>query len=52
MTDVGKNIFDARKRLGMTQEELAEKVGYKSKSAINKAGGLFVLTYIMVAQVH
>jgi transcriptional regulator with XRE-family HTH domain len=25
-----------RKRLGMTQEELAKKMGYKSKSTINK----------------
>ena len=33
---VGKNIADARKRAGMTQEELALKVGYKTKSAINK----------------
>lgn len=28
--------MDARKRLGMTQEELALRVGYKTKSAINK----------------
>lgn len=36
MVNVGKNIMDARKRLGMTQEELALRVGYKTKSAINK----------------
>ena len=34
--DVGKNIMKTRKRLGMTQEELAVRVGYKTKSAINK----------------
>lgn len=34
--DVGKNIMRARKELGMTQEELAVRVGYKTKSAINK----------------
>ena len=33
---VGKNIAEARKRARMTQEELAQKVGYKTKSAINK----------------
>lgn len=36
MPNIGKNIMEARKRLGMTQEELATKVGYKSKSTINK----------------
>lgn len=36
MITVGKNIAEARKRLEMTQEELAEKVGYRSRSAINK----------------
>lgn len=36
MTNVGKNIAAARKRLGITQEELAVRVGYKTKSAINK----------------
>lgn len=36
MDNVGKNIADARKALGMTQEELASRVGYKTKSAINK----------------
>lgn len=34
--NVGKNILAARKRLGLTQEELAARVGYKTKSAINK----------------
>lgn len=34
--NVGKNILAARKRLGITQEELASRVGYKTKSAINK----------------
>lgn len=36
MDNVGQNIADARKRLGLTQEELAARVGYKTKSAINK----------------
>lgn len=36
MINIGKNIADARKRRGMTQEELADLVGYKTKSAINK----------------
>ena len=34
--NIGKNILSARKRLGLTQEELAARVGYKTKSAINK----------------
>lgn len=36
MVNVGQNIATARKRAGMTQEELARRVGYKTKSAINK----------------
>ena len=36
MANVGKNIAAARKQAGMTQEELAGRVGYKTKSAINK----------------
>lgn len=36
MTNIGKKICDRRKELGMTQEELAKKMGYKSKSTINK----------------
>jgi len=35
-TIVGKNIADRRRELKLTQEELAEKLGYKSKSTINK----------------
>lgn len=34
--NIGKNILAARKQLGLTQEELAARVGYKTKSAINK----------------
>lgn len=36
MTEIGKNIKALRMKLGLTQEELAAKVGYKTKSAINK----------------
>lgn len=36
MSTVGDNISIIRKRLGWTQEELANKMGYKSKSTINK----------------
>ena len=35
-TNIGRNILAARKRLGLTQEDLAARVGYKTKSAINK----------------
>ena len=36
MSTVGNNIARLRRRLGWTQEELAVKMGYKSKSTINK----------------
>lgn len=36
MSTVGQNILAMRKQLGWTQEELASKMGYKSKSTINK----------------
>ena len=36
MSTVGSNISILRKKLGWTQEELASKMGYKSKSTINK----------------
>ena len=36
MANIGENIFRRRKELKMTQEELAAKLGYKSKSSINK----------------
>ena len=36
MASIGENICNRRKELGMTQEELAELLGYKSKSSINK----------------
>ena len=36
MATVGERVFQLRKELGMTQEELANKLGYKSKSTINK----------------
>lgn len=36
MSTVGNNIAKIRKQKGWTQEELAIKMGYKSKSTINK----------------
>lgn len=36
MSTIGEKILSARKQLGWTQEELAKKMGYKSKSTINK----------------
>lgn len=36
MSTIGQNILRLRKKLGMTQEELAKKMGYTSKSSINK----------------
>ena len=36
MSTVGENILLRRKQLGLTQEELAKRMGYKSKSTINK----------------
>lgn len=36
MADIGSNIANARKKVGMSQEDLALKAGYKTRSAINK----------------
>lgn len=36
MLEIGKRIKERREELGMTQDELAQKVGYKSRSSINK----------------
>lgn len=36
MADIGKRIKEKREALGMTQEELASKLGYKNKSSIAK----------------
>lgn len=36
MSTVGDRILFMRKQLGLTQEELAKRMGYKSKSTINK----------------
>ena len=34
--DIGDRIKTRREELGMSQEELAKKVGYKSRSSVNK----------------
>lgn len=36
MLNVGLKIKERRQKLGMTQDELAERTGYKSRSSINK----------------
>jgi transcriptional regulator with XRE-family HTH domain len=36
MNDIGKNIKAKREQLGITQEDLALALGYKSKTSINK----------------
>ena len=36
MSTIGENISQRRKMMGWTQEELAKRMGYKSKSTINK----------------
>lgn len=36
MSTIGQNILRLRKELGMTQEDLAKRMGYTSKSSINK----------------
>ena len=36
MNTVGERIYRLRRDLGITQEELAHRLGYKSKSSINK----------------
>lgn len=36
MAHIGIKIKERREQLGLTQEELANKLGYKSKSTINK----------------
>lgn len=36
MTTFGKRVRDRREALGMTQDELAKKLGYKSRSSVNK----------------
>ena len=35
-TNIGKRIMERRQQLGWTQEDLAFRMGYKTKSAINK----------------
>ena len=36
MAEIGKRIREKREAIGMTQEELASKLGYKNKSSIAK----------------
>lgn len=35
-TNIGRRIMERRQELGLTQEDLALRMGYKTKSAINK----------------
>lgn len=35
-TKIGTRIMERRQQIGLTQEELAFRMGYKTKSAINK----------------
>ena len=35
-TKIGARIMERRQQIGLTQEELAFRMGYKTKSAINK----------------
>ena len=51
MEQVGKRIADRRRELGLTQEELASRLGYKSKASVNKIElGLRIIPAAMVAQ--
>ena len=34
--EIGDRIRKKREELGMSQEELAKKIGYRSRSSINK----------------
>ena len=36
MDNIGRNIKIARKRMGYSQEELAEKLGYKHKTSVSQ----------------
>jgi transcriptional regulator with XRE-family HTH domain len=36
MLEIGERIRQCRERIGMTQDELAQATGYKSRSSINK----------------
>ena len=36
LSEVGNNIRKAREELGWTREELARRMGYKSKTTVNK----------------
>ena len=36
MSDFGKNVYKYRKLAGMSQQELADVLGYKSKASIGK----------------
>ena len=36
MSNIGERIKKRRKKLGMTQEDLSNKLGYKSKTTIAK----------------
>ena len=50
MTDIGIYIKERREELGLTQTELARKVGYKSKTSIQKIENGRVIPYKKVSK--
>lgn len=40
---IGQRVKLRREELGLSQEELAKRIGYKSKTSINKIDWIFVI---------